>query len=166
MSAYRRFPRVKTAYLQSIGKILPRILRKIFLELGFGVWINPDQGNGVDLELYDNNGRLVVVIEVLNWSPFTILFDERKDCIVNNLTSYDCVRLLVYTAMSNEDFLADLPDNNIYTIKIGYQVLTHMSYKFFEARNQVIGRKINTKSVKRHIKQKIIQFLELSDANP
>ena len=106
------------------------------------------------------------MIEVLNWSPFTILFDERKDCIVNNLTSYDCVRLLVYTAMSNEDFLADLPDNNIYTIKIGYQVLTHMSYKFFEARNQVIGRKINTKSVKRHIKQKIIQFLELSDANP
>ena len=66
-----RFPRMKTSYLQLVGKILPRILGKIFLELGFGVWVNPQPRNGVDLEVYDNKGKLVLVIETFNWSPFS-----------------------------------------------------------------------------------------------
>jgi hypothetical protein len=161
-----RFPSEQQKYLQSVGKILPRILEKIFNELGFGVWINPGPVNGVDLKLFGNENRLVLVAEILNWSPYTILFRERKGCIIHNLSFYDCRRVLIYTAMSNEDFLDDLSDYDISTLRIGYQVLTKKSYDFYEARNQVIDRKIYNRSVKRDIKLKIEDYLESSGIHP
>ena len=155
-----RFPCEQHRYLQSVGKILPRILGKIFLGIGFGVWINPGQANGVDMELFDREGSLVLVAEILNWSPYSMLSDERKQCIIHNLTSYNCARLLVYTAMRNNALLLDLPEYGISVLRIGYQVLTKKSYDFYLARNQVVERKINGRSVKREIRSKVLQYLE------
>jgi hypothetical protein len=64
---YPRFPSEKSKYLRSVGRVLPRILGKILLELGFGVWVNPQPRNGVDIEVYDKEGTLVLVVEILNW---------------------------------------------------------------------------------------------------
>lgn len=166
MAVYRRFPREKTKHLQSVGKILVRILDKILLDLGFGVWVNPQPRNGVDMEVYDEKGILVLAIEVLNWSQFSWMYPERVEWIIENLTSYKCRRLLVYTAMSEENYLENLSDYSISVVKIGYQVLTEKIYKFYEARNQVIGRKINNRTVKRDIKQKMLEYLESLDIHP
>jgi hypothetical protein len=165
LTDYRFYTR-QTRYLQATGRILPRVLGKIFRKNGFNVWVNPRQGNGVDLKLFDAEGRLVLVVEVLNWSFVCKFSNERKQSIINNLTGYNCNRILVYTAMRNEHLLQDLPQHGISTLKIGYQLLTPKSYEFFLAKHQVIKRRINDRCVKREIEQKVLQYIEASKIHP
>ena len=67
----------KYRYNRIVGKLLPRLLKSIFVDFGFSVKVNPIEGNDVDMGVYWNN-ELVLVAEVLNWSIGSRLGNKRK----------------------------------------------------------------------------------------
>ena len=108
-----RFPCKQEEYTKTVGKLLPTILGEIFTELGFQAKVNPQQANGVDLEVFLGD-HLVLVAEILNWSIASRLTDKRKDNIIRNLNEFNCNKVLIYTVpLSN---LNGLGENEIHQI--------------------------------------------------
>ena len=158
----RRYPIERTRYTQSIGKLLPHRISQILQELGLKTWINHGQTNGVDLKAYDSEDHLVLVAEILNWSPVCVLSHKRKNNITNNLSRYNCKKLLIYTCFKNESFLEDLRSYRISLLKIGYQILPRHFYEFYLKRNHVESRKVDSRRTKQCIKSKIVEYLRFS----
>jgi len=71
------YPCEKYRYNKIVGKLLPRLLKSIFVDFGFNVKVNPIEGNDVGMWIYWNN-ELVLVVEVLNWSIRSRLGTKRK----------------------------------------------------------------------------------------
>ncbi|MEM2154813.1 MAG: hypothetical protein QXY76_07865 [Nitrososphaeria archaeon] len=147
----------RTEYMQSIGRLLAHRVGQIFEEIGFKTWINPDQGNGVDLKVYLGD-KLVIVAEILNWSIKSMLSEKRKSCIIRNLSQYNCKKLVIHTVLDEND-VRDFTINGISSIKIGYQLLPKAFYKFYLKRNKVEARKRDSKETKEEIKNKILDYL-------
>jgi len=103
----KRYPIKRTSYTQSVGKLLPHRIGQIFQEEGFTSWIAQGQENDVDLKVFDDEGNLVIVGEILNWSKVSLLSEKRKNCIIRNLTAYNCKKVLIYTIFENEYTLED-----------------------------------------------------------
>ena len=106
MNSVRRYPVKRTEYIQSVGKLLPHRISQILNELGFRTWVNPKQGNDVNLKVFIRN-KLIIVAEILNLSIGSRLSVKRKDCIIRNLSKYKCKKFLIYTVLdknSLEDF--------------------------------------------------------------
>ena len=151
-----RFPCEQNEYTKTVGKLLPTILEKIFTELGFKVKVNPQQANGVDLEVFLGN-NLILVAEVLNWSIASRLTDKRKSSYIRNLNEFDCNKMLIYTVpLSNLD---GFKTNGIYLLEIGYQILPETYYNFFQAKGQVERRRIDSESARKNIRAKILDYL-------
>ena len=152
-----RFPCKQETYTKTVGKLLPTILGEILTELGLKVKVNHQQANGVDLEAFLGDTRLIVA-EILNWSIKSRLTDKRKSSIIRNLNEFHCNKVLIYTVpLSN---LEGLEENRIRLIEIGYQILPETYYKFFLAKKQVEKRTIDSDSTRRHIRAKILQYIE------
>jgi hypothetical protein len=154
---FRRYPVKRTVYLQSVGKLLPHRISQIFKELGFETWINPKQGNDIDLKVLLGQ-KPIIVAEILNWSIGSKLSQKRKNCIIKNLSKYHCEKLLIYTIL-DKDNLEDFANNGISLIKIGYQVLPKTFYQFFSEIDRTEFRKADSKETYISIKQKIIDYL-------
>jgi hypothetical protein len=154
----KRFPVEKTSFLQKTGKLLEHRVSQIFRELGFETKINSSQENGVDVKVY-YRGRLVLVIEILNWSIGSKLSTKRINCIIKNLTQYDCPKVLIYTVLQNKEALETISRSGIHHIEIGYQILPKYFYKFFLKKNQIEKRKIDSRITKEDIKLKIKEYL-------
>jgi len=148
----------RTVYLQSVGRLLPRRISQILRELGFAVWINPKQGNNVDMKVWYRN-ELILVVEILNWSLRSYLSEKRCNKIISNLSKYDCHRLIIYTVLDRKNWLR-LRKNKMDTLKIGYQVLPKAFYDFFKIKRQVTKRKVDCKQVKKDIEFKILKYLK------
>ncbi len=133
------YPCERQRYNKIVGKLLPRRLAVIFSSLGFEVTVNPVEGNGVDLWICRNN-ELVLVAEVLNWSVRSRLSNKRKRKILDNLSRYECNRLLVHS-VPNSNVDKEFAERGVDTLCIGFQLLPWTFYKFFEERGQVIRRK-------------------------
>lgn len=159
----RRYPIKRTRYTQSVGKLLPHRISQILQELGFKTWINHGQTNGVDIKVYDSEDNLILVAEVLNWSIGSLVSENRKGSMINNLLSHDCKKVLICTPFSNENKLEDFPDYGISFIKIDYQLLPKYFYNFYASKNQTESRKIDSRETKKDIKSKIIQYLQSSE---
>lgn len=156
----QRFPCEQLEYTRTVGWLLPIILESILTELGFRVIINPQQANGVDLEVY-YGADLIFVAEVLNWSTASRLTDKRRDCIISNLNEYNCEKLLIHTVpLSNLD---GFEENGISLLQIGYQVLPRLYYGFFLTRGQVERRRMDSVAIKNDIERKIISYLERTE---
>lgn len=154
-----RFPCKQEEYTKTVGKLLPTILGEVLTELGFRVKVNPQQTNGVDLEvlLGDN---LIIVAEVLNWSIASRLTHKRRGNIIRNLNEYNCNKLLIHTVpLSN---LNGLRENGIHLLEIGYQILPETYYNFFQAKDQVEKRTIDSDSTRRNIRAKILKYIDNS----
>lgn len=157
----------KREYLQSIGRLLPHRIGQILKELnftkddGYRIWMNPKQGNDVDLKVWHNNA-LILVGEILNWCVKSWLSKKRKSWIIKNLSKYNCWRVLIYTTFSNEYLLEDLSVNGISLLKIGFQLLPKSFHDFFVRKNQVENRKKDSRVSKQDIKSKIIEYLQSS----
>ncbi|TET20323.1 hypothetical protein E3J74_03490 [Candidatus Bathyarchaeota archaeon] len=152
----QRFPCEQLEYTRTVGWLLPTILGEILTELGFVVIINPQQANGVDLEVY-HESDLIFVAEVLNWSIASRLTDKRRDCIISNLNEYTCEKLLIHTVpLSNLD---GFEENGTSLLQIGYQVLPRLYYDFFLTRRQVERRRMVSAATKNDIRQMIISYL-------
>jgi hypothetical protein len=155
----------KREYLQSVGRLSPHRIGQILKELnliedyGYRVWINPNQGNDVDLKVWYNNS-LILVGEILNWSAKSWLSKKRKSWIIKNLLEYDCLRILIYTTFSNENLLEDLSLNGFSLLKIGYQLLPKSYYDFFAGKNEVENRERDSQVTRQDIKSKIIHHLQ------
>ena len=155
-----RYPVPQADYLQKTGRLLAHRLGQLFNELGYFTWICEGQNKGVDLKVFDRYWNLVLVAEILNWSPRTNIPHTRKRKIIDNLSRYDCHRVLIYTAMGNENNLNELGLYNISIIKIGYQILPKFFYSYFEAKNQLEGRKIDSRETTLQIKSIISEYLQ------
>jgi hypothetical protein len=154
---FRRYPVKRTVYLQSVGKLLPHRISQIFKELGFETWINPKQGNDIDLKVLLGQ-KPIIVAEILNWSIGSKLSQKRKNCIIKNLSKYHCEKLLIYTIL-DKDSLEDFTNNGISLIEIGYQILPKTFYQFFSEINRTEFRKADSKETYTSIKRKIIEYL-------
>ncbi len=149
-------------YLQKTGRLLPHRIGQILEQLGFKTWINPKQNNGVDIKVWDNE-QLVLVGEILNWSPYTRLSENRVQHITDNLldAAYDnCERVLIYTAMENEYALEDLEMMGITTLRIGNQILPRLFYNHYLARNQVKGRIIDSRTSTTLLKNRLTEHMQ------
>jgi len=156
----RRYPvRKRTQYTQSVGKLLPHRISQILQELGFKTWINHGQTNGVDIKVYDSDDHLILVAEVLNWSIGSWISENRKGSMINNLLSYGCKKVLIYTPFSNENEIEDVQTHGISLMKIDYQLLPKDFYDFYASKNQVESRKIDSRETRDDIKSKIEDFL-------
>lgn len=121
--------------------------------------VNPQQANGVDLEvsLGDN---LVVVAEVLNWSIGSRLNNKRKSNIIRNLNEHKCSKLLIHTVpLSNLDGLGE---SGIYLMEIGYQILPETYYEFFLTKGQVERRNIDSDLIRSDVRGKILKYIDNS----
>ena len=157
----------KAKYLQSIGRLLPHRIGQILKELNFTrgndckIWMNPSQGNDVDLKVW-HNSALILVAEVLNWSVKSWLSEKRKGWIIKNLSKYDCWRVLIYTTFSNEYLLENLSLNKISLLKIDFQLLPKSFYDFFVKKSQIEFREVDSRNSRRFIKSKLIEYLQSS----
>lgn len=157
-----RYPVKRTRYTQSVGKLLPHRIGQIFQEEGFTSWIAQGQENDVDLKVFDDEGNLIIVGEILNWSKVSLLPEKRKNCIIRNLTAYNCKKVLIYTSFENEYTLEDLQNHGIVLVRIGYQLLPKEFYKFYAKKNQTESRKIDSRETKEDIRSKITRYLQSS----
>ncbi|MDI6904606.1 MAG: hypothetical protein QMD13_03830 [Candidatus Bathyarchaeia archaeon] len=155
-----RYPIKRTRYTQSVSRLLPHRIGQIFKELGFKTWMNPGQTNGVDLKVYDDEDQLILVVEILNWSPVCALPHERKNNIITNLSGHNCKKLLIYTCLENESILEDLSSYEVSLLKIGYQILPWYFYEFFLEKDQIESRRVDSRETKEDIKSKIIEYLK------
>jgi hypothetical protein len=160
MSFKNRYPVKRDVYARKVGKLLPSILEKIFLELGASkVIITKGQGNGVDIKIWDSKGTLIIVGEVLNWSPMSLLSGKRLTNIINNLRRYSCNRVLIHTCL-NKKLSPMFSSNGICQIGIGYQVLPLKYYEYFQKRSQILSRRPYSPAVKQDIKKQVKKFLK------
>ncbi|MEM3458528.1 MAG: hypothetical protein QXN36_02740 [Candidatus Bathyarchaeia archaeon] len=141
----RRYPIDKSRYYQSVGKLLPHRIGQILQELGFGSWIAQGQSNDVDLKVFDDEGNLIIVAEILNWSSRSELSENRKNRIIKNLLHYNCKRLLIYTTLENEQVLDTFATYGISLLKIGFQLLPKYFYDFCANKNQIEYRKTDSR---------------------
>jgi len=115
-NGYYSLPCERLKYTKKVGELLPKILGKIFAELGFDAGVNSQQENGVDLEIYKDN-NLVLVVEVLNWSIWSRLNTKRKNKITENLSKFRCNKWLIYTVPLSG--ISTLIENGIELVRIG-----------------------------------------------
>ncbi len=153
-----RYPIKKHRYLESVGKLLPHRIGQILKQLGFHTKVESVHSNGVDLKVY-NHKELVLVAEILNWSPYTLLSRRRKRCITRNLARYSCRKVLIYTAMKNEEMLYSLGAAVIDIVCLDCQILPKVFFEFFEVKNQIQKRVIDSRKTRQHVTQKISEFL-------
>ena len=144
--------------MQTVGRLLPRRISQILRELGYNVWINPNQGNNIDLKVWSNN-NLIIVGEILNWSIGSKLAEKRLNKMISNLNNFDCRKLLVYTTLDQAS-VSKFIQNDIDVLEIGYQLLPKFYYDFFSAKEQVERREIDSDATKQDIKEKIASYLE------
>jgi hypothetical protein len=159
---YRRYPVEKEEYDKSVGKLLPHRIGQILKELGFRTQIFEVEENGVDIKVFDNDNRLILVGEIINWSIGSYLNNSRITKIINNLSEYQCKRVLVYAAPRGEHLLEDLGSYSISKLKIGYQLLPKYFYDHYAKRGQVFLREIDSRITRQDIKTKIVEFLQSS----
>lgn len=147
--------------MQTVGRLLPRRISQMLQEMGFRVWINPSQGNNIDLKVWSNNTTLIIVGEILNWSIGSRLAEKRLNKMISNLNNYDCRKLLVYTTLDKAS-ISKFIQNGIDVLEIGYQLLPKSYYDFFSVKRQVERREIDSDATKQDIKEKIASYLERS----
>jgi len=152
-----RYPIHKTRYLQSVGKLLPHRICQILKEMGYKTWMNPRQGNGIDIKVWRNN-ILVLVIEVLNWSIKSKLSEKRFKNIVGNLNQFNCPKALIHTVLERND-IKKFEDEGIITLKIGYQLLPRYFYEFFSKKGQTRMRKVDSRKTKEDLEEKLQMLL-------
>ena len=144
--------------MQTVGRLLPRRISQILRELGYNVWINPNQGNNIDLKVWSNN-NLIIVGEILNWSIGSKLAEKRLNKMISNLNNFDCRKLLVYTTLDQAS-ISEFIQNGIDVLEIGYQLLPKFYYNFFSVKRQVERREIDSEITKKDIREKITSYLE------
>ena len=154
----RRYPVKRTVYMQTVGKLLPRRIRQILKELGFDVWVNPKQGNGIDIKVWYEKS-LILVGEILNWSIGSRLSEKRHTNMISNLAKYDCRRILIYTTLDQKS-LPQFIKNGIDTLELGYQILPRYYYYFFSSKGQIEKRKIDSAMTKKEIKNKMLSYIK------
>lgn len=145
--------------MQTVGRLLPRRISQILRESGFKVWINPNQGNNIDIKVWSNNSTLIIVGEILNWSIGSRLAEKRLNKMISNLNNFDCRKLLVYTTLDQAS-VSEFIQNGIDVVEIGYQLLPKFYYDFFSVKRQVERREIDSEITKKDIREKITSYLE------
>jgi hypothetical protein len=155
----KRYPIEQQRYQDSVGRLLPHRIGQILEEMGYKVEIDALQGNGVDLKVFDTDKTLLLVAEILNWSPYSRLSEKRKCWIVNNLTAYDCTKLLIYTTMEDEGILSNLQNDGISLLKIGSQLLPKAFLKHYYQKGQIENRIADSSEAKETIRHKIADHL-------
>jgi len=158
----KRYPCEKRIYNQCVGMLLPHRIGQILKELEFRTQVFGVETNGVDIKVFDNDNRLILVGEMINWSIGSYLNNSRITKIINNLSEYQCKRLLVYAAPRGEHLLENLGNHSISKLKIGYQLLPKYFYDHYAKRNQVFLREIDSRITRQDIKSKIAKCLQSS----
>jgi len=138
---------------------------QLFAELGYCTWISKGQSTGLDLKVWDCENNLVIVAEILNWGPDTNLNGERKRKIIDNLSGYECNKLLIYTNMNNEYTLDGLGSKGISTLRIGYQIFARYFYPRLKAVHKLNGREIDSRETTLHLKQRLKEHLQALHTN-
>ncbi|MEM4733092.1 MAG: hypothetical protein QXD70_01010, partial [Candidatus Bathyarchaeia archaeon] len=98
--------------------------------------------------------------EVLNWSIGSRLSEKRYENIVNNLSEYNCSKVLIYTTLE-EDYVEKFRSKGIITLEIGYQLLPKVFYNFFKEKGQVTKRKIDSSQTSQDIENKLSELITL-----
>lgn len=160
LSSEKRYPVKRAVYMQTVGRLLPRRISQILKEINpdYTIWINPNQGNGIDLKVWYNND-LIIVGEILNWSIKSRLAEKRRENMISNLHEFPCRKLLICTTLE-DNHVSRFIQNGIDIIGIGYQLLPRYYYNFFLEKEQVDKRMIDHNSTKEDIKNKIIVYLK------
>lgn len=160
MSSKKRYPVKRTVYMQTTGRLLPRRISEILREMNpnLRVWINPYQGNGIDLKVW-HRSELIIAGEVLNWSVKSKLPEKRRETMISNLHEFPCRKLLVYTTLEGTH-ISRFIQCGIDVLEIGYQILPRFYYDFFLKKEQVIKRRIDSNATKEDIGNELVVYLK------
>ena len=150
-----RYPTTRREYARIVGKILVDMLARILHDLGFTVHINPLQANGVDMSIF-YQGKLIAVLEIMNWGMSNNLDIKRFNSIVNNLSAFNCPKFVVISyRICLGDFEEELEKLGIKTIEIGFHLVPLEYYSWFKARNRHYDKKPLIPSVYEEIESRL-----------
>jgi len=158
----KRYPIEMHKYAQSAGALFAHRIGRIFEILGFTTWIVKGQNNGIDIKVY-HESNLILVCELLNWSPYTRLSEKRKAKLLNNLTRAEfsgARKVLIYTAMKDETVLNDLWLYDVETIKIGTQILPKYFHRYYAIKKQIVGRAIDSTESTNLVTEKLSAYIK------
>ena len=155
-----RYPIPQKKYMQKTGRLLAHRIGQRLRQMGYDTWICKGQKNGVDLKVKDLDGNLILVAEVLNWSPYREMSNRRKKWIIRNLSKYFCTKVLIYTAMKNESMLENLQQFGILTLRLDYQILPRFFHQHYARKNQIEGRRIDNRDANLHIQLSLCKFMQ------
>ena len=146
--------------MHCVGRLLVGVLKIILQELGCRVDVNHQQSNGVDIHVFVDKRR-VIVLEVVNWNITCRLYETRRENIIANLSQHEkCHKIFLYTNPLSKNQLGKIEERGIHLIQLGFQILRQPCYEFFQEKSWVTGRKIFTNSVKAEIRSKILEYLD------
>lgn len=119
-------------YCKTVGELRVKNIARILHRFGFNVYISPVEANKCDLLMYDKDMNINGVMEITNWNSKIRMQTYRKNCIINNLSSFNCNKFLVVSFKYNvKHYLEDFESNNIHVIPIGFQTQLMEWYEYF-----------------------------------
>ena len=156
----RRFPIDRHLCNKRVGSLLQHRIGQIVKELGFKTKVAKVEANDVDIEVYDEEDNLILVGEILNWSPYSYLNNRRKNEIIRNLSRYSCRRVLIHAALEGDHLLDDLCLHGISTLRIGYQILPKYFYDHYAEQDKIESRRIDSRETRNEMKAELARFFK------
>lgn len=154
-----KYPCKSKTYNQCVGKLLPTIIGNILQVWGYKAIVHHQQRNGVDIEVYDWDKK-IMVMEVINWNFGTRMNNHRLNSIRSNLKSHpQCIKVLVHTIPLSGPHYKALKNDGILSFFIGYQVVKPSCHAFFQAKGTASYRQAVSASVIAEIESIIFRKL-------
>jgi len=159
-----RYPVERTNYNKIVGKTRVDNIAKILREFGFTVETKEPENHDVDVWV-SKDGKLVLVIEVLNWRKMDYMDFDRLRSVVKNLGDpkyKNVAKLLVYSFDSNiRNRMDHLVNRDIDFLEIGFQTQPQDFYAFYgDEVAAFCGMKPEGEETKRVLREKLLVYLK------
>jgi hypothetical protein len=159
-----RYPVERTKYNKIVGKTRVENIAKILREFGFTVETEEPENHDVDVWV-SKDGKLVLVIEVLNWRKMDYMDFDRLQSIVKNLGNpkyKNVAKLLIYSFDSNiKNRMDHLVNRDIGFLEIGFQTQPQDFYTFYGDQVAAFcGMKPDGEETKRVLREKLLVYLK------
>jgi len=122
---YNKFGVSPREYNSKVCEAQTEWVKEVYEELGYQVEVSRTQGNGVDLKVKDKRGNLILVAELWNWRYGSNPHWKRLKKVLENLTDYQCIRVLIISTMK-EPYRSQLISlckiNQILYVELGKQI--------------------------------------------
>lgn len=159
-----RYPVERMKYNKIVGKTRVENIAQILTELRFKVIMKQPENHDVDVWVY-KYGKLVLVIEVLNWRNTDYMDEESRLSVVKNFRNpeYENVaKLLVYSFYSNiKNQMSLLENRSIDFLELGFQTQPPDFYEFYgEKVAALYGMRPEGEETEKVLREKLLPYLK------